>query len=144
MKKTVHLLFTMALVGLLVLCIAACSQPATETDPWESAIYTDNTAFGTGSKTVLVEVLVGEHSVTFTLKTDKDTLEDALTEHQLISGDKDTYGLYVKVVNGIRADYNQDQNYWALSKNGESMQTGVTGAVVADGEHYELVYTKTN
>ena len=27
-------------------------------------------------------------------------------------------------------------------KDGEMMNTGVDGATIADGEHYELVYTK--
>ncbi len=141
MKKT---LFHLVLVAVLALLLVSCSQPAVQTDPWENAVYTEDNVFGNGSKTVMTEVIVGEHSVVFTLKTDKTILEEALTEHQLISGDKDTYGLYVKVVNGIRADYNEDQSYWALSKNGEPMQTGVSGATITDGEHYELIYTKIN
>ncbi len=142
MKKTVRLLFSLVLIGLLMVCMAACSRPEMEVDPWENATYTENTILGTGSKMVLVEVIVGEHSVSFTVKTDKITLEDALTEHQLISGDRDTYGLYVKTVNGIRADYTKDQSYWSLCKSGEALQAGVSAIQVADGEHYELVYTK--
>jgi hypothetical protein len=90
----------------------------------------------------MVEVKVEEQSVTFTIKTDKTTLGEALMEHGLIAGDVGQFGLYVKVVNGITADYDIDQSYWAFTKNGEMMLTGVDMTNIADGEHYELVYTK--
>ena len=48
------------------------------------------------------------------------------------------YGLYIKVVNGITADYDVDQSYWGFSKGGEYMMTGVDGTPFADGEVYEL------
>lgn len=67
---------------------------------------------------------------------------DALLEHSLVAGDESEYGLYVKVVNGMTADFDVDQAYWAFYKDGEMMNTGVDGATIADGEHYELVYTK--
>jgi len=87
-------------------------------------------------------VIVGEQSVTFTIKTDAETLGDALLAHNLIAGDQGDFGLYVKAVNGITADYDVDQSYWGFSKNGEYMMTGVDGTAIADGEVYELTYTK--
>ena len=69
-------------------------------------------------------------------------LGDALIEHNLISGENGPYGLYVKVVNGITADYDINQSYWSLSKDGEYLQTGVDVTEISDGEHYELTYTK--
>ena len=98
--------------------------------------------FGKGATTVQVEVKVEEQSVTFTLHTDKTILADALLEHDLVAGDEGAYGLYVKVVNGITADYDIDQSYWSLTKNGEMLMTGVSGVTVADGEHYELTREK--
>ena len=69
-------------------------------------------------------------------------LGDALLEYALIDGDESEYGLYVKKVNGITAEYEKDKSYWAFYKDGEYMQTGVDSTEIADGEHYELVYTK--
>ena len=83
-----------------------------------------------------------EKVVTFKINTDKKTVGDALSEHKLISGEKSAYGLYVKFVNGIEADYNKTKSFWAFSKNGESMMTGVDGEEITDGSHYEFVYTK--
>ena len=122
--------------------VSSCGQSKDVTDIWADATYTENTEFGSGSKTVMAEVVADEKSVTFTLHTDKDTLGDALSEHNLIEGEKGAYGLYVKKVNGILADYDKNGAYWGFNKNGEGMMTGVDGAKIKYGEHYELVYTK--
>ena len=109
---------------------------------WANATYLADAEFGEGAKTVKVKVIVGEQSVTFTVKTDAKTLGEALLAHNLIAGEQGDYGLSVKVVNGITADYDVDQSYWGFSKNGEYMMTGVDATDIADGEVYELTYTK--
>ena len=43
---------------------------------------------------------------------------------------------------GITADYDVDQSYWGFYKGGEYMMTGVDSTVIADGDAYELVYSK--
>ncbi len=109
---------------------------------WANATYKEDTELGEGAVTVKVEVKAEDKSVTFTVHTDKTVLGDALLEHSLIAGDEGEFGLYVKAVNGMTADYDVNQAYWAFYKDGEMMNTGVDGATIADGEHYELVYTK--
>ncbi len=78
------------------------------------------------------------------IKTEKTTLADALLEAKLVEGTTDEYGLYITTVDGMVADYNVDQSYWAISKNGEMLMTGASSTNIADGEHYELTYTVTN
>ncbi|MBE6598179.1 MAG: DUF4430 domain-containing protein [Ruminococcaceae bacterium] len=73
--------------------------------------------------------------------TDAENLEDAFLDSGFISGDMGEYGLYIKTVNGITADYNTDGAYWAMYKDGEYLMTGAKDTPIADGEHYELVYT---
>ena len=109
---------------------------------WKDALYIEDKAFGEGAKTIKVEVVAGEKSITFTLKTDKENLADAMLEHSLVEGTNDQYGLYIKKVNGILADYDIDQSYWSLSKNGEALMTGASGTTIADGEKYEFTYAK--
>ena len=138
MKKTINLL---AVLLLICMVFTACNTVSAE-GLWENATYRRDMEFGKGEKTVEVEVKVGDESVTFTVHTDKETLGDALLEHKLIDGEKGAYGLYVKYVNGIEADYDKDGSYWGFYKNGEMMLVGVDGAVIADGEHYELVREK--
>ncbi len=126
----------------LVLVFGLCACSKNETDIWKDAIYTENTELGSGVKTVIVEVVTPDKSVSFTIHSDKETLGDALLEHDLIEGEDSVYGIYIKKVNGILADYDINGCYWGFNKNGEGMQTGVDGVKIADGEHYELVYTK--
>ena len=160
MKNTIKSTLALILALLMTLCLFSCKKDETETPQtpsgaeneaggtiapeglWASATYLKDTTFGEGAKTVTVKVIADGKSVAFTIKTDADTLGDALLAHNLIAGDEGQYGLYVKVVNGITADYDVDQSYWGFSKNGEYMMTGVDGTAIADGETYELTYTK--
>ena len=137
MKK----LISISLVLVLLLAFVSCNTVDAE-GLWENATHRRDKTFGDGAVTVQLEVKVEELSVTFTIKTDKTTLGDALLEHELIEGDQGAYGMYVKKVNGITADYDVDQAYWALYKNGEACMSGVDTTEIADGEHYEFIYTK--
>ncbi len=141
MKKTLNSTIAAILSLVLIICFVSCNT-SPKAELWESATYTADTELGVGSKTIKVEVRAEEKSVTFTINTDKEALGDALIEHELVSGEMGDFGLYIKVVNGITADYDIDQSYWAFSQNGEYMMTGVDGTDISGGEHYELVYTK--
>ncbi len=109
---------------------------------WKDAIYKNNTELGKGSNSFVFEVVAGEKTVTFTINSNAETVGEALVENGLISGEEGAYGMYVKVVNGITADYDADKSYWSFCKNGEYMQTGVDRTELKDGEKYEFVYVK--
>ena len=109
---------------------------------WANAIHAENKEFGTGAKTVTVEVTAEGQTVLFTIHTDKTTVGEALQEHGLIEGEQGAYGLYIKKVNGITADYDVDQSYWAFNINGEYAMSGVDTTEIAEGATYSLVYTK--
>lgn len=92
-----------------------------------------------GSKTVAFEVVDPQgNSETFELKTDAQFLADALVEAGLVEYAPD--GMYV-TINGITADWNADQAWWNICKNGEALMVGMNEQPIADGEHYEAVYT---
>lgn len=139
MKKRILCLFT-AVIMCLSLC--ACTNSEAKSELWDNALYTENTELGNGKKTLTIDVIAEEKNVTFTVNTDKETLGEALIEHELIAGDEGPYGLYVKFVNGIEADYDKTQTYWGVTKNGESMMTGVDQEKITDGGKYEFTYTK--
>ena len=101
-----------------------------------------NQEFGTGKKTIEVEVSAEGQAITFVVRTDKEMLGDALLEHGLIAGDPGPYGLYVKRANGMLADYDVNKHYWSFSKNGTGLMTGVDMEPVEDGAHYEITYAK--
>ena len=141
MKTAISKITSLALVFVFILSLVACAT-VDKTGLWEDATYLKDTEFGKGAKTVTVEVAVEEQLVTFTVHTDKDTVGAALLEHELIAGDESEYGLYVKVVNGMTADYDVDQSYWAFYINGEFAMTGVDATEIDEGAVYQLAYTK--
>lgn len=109
---------------------------------WKDATYREDKTFGSGAKTIKVTVKAENASVTFTLNTDKENLADALLEHKLVEGEDGAYGLYIKKVNGILADYDVDQTYWSFQIGGEAQMNGVSDAKIGGGESFELVRTK--
>lgn len=132
----------MLVISITLVSFVSCTGKVSSDEIWANALYTENTELGSGEVCVTVEVKVLDKSVEFVINTDKEILSDALIEHSLIEGEAGAYGLYVKKVNGILADFDKDQSYWALKKDGETMMVGVDGAKISDGEHYELEYTK--
>ena len=68
----------------------------------------------------------------YVVNTDKDTVGTALLDAGLIEGEQSAYGLYVKSVCGVVADYDVDATYWALYVNGEMSQVGVDSVKCAD------------
>ncbi len=142
MKKVIRSV-ALAVVALsFVLCLVSCNEKIDAEGLWENATYRSDKEFGKGEKTVEVEVKVEEQSVTFTIHTDADTLGDALLEHELIAGEDSQYGIYVKSVNGIVADYDVDKSYWGFYQNGEYLMSGVDTTAIVGGEHFEIVYSK--
>ena len=141
MKKTIQSTVTVILALIFIVALVSCDT-VEKTDVWENATYRKDTELGSGAKTVVVEVKAEDQQVTFTIKTDKDTVGAALLEHGLIAGEEGAYGLYIKQVNGITADYDVDQTYWSFYINGEYAMTGVDTTEITEGATYRLEYTK--
>ena len=139
--KTASRLTLVLLAVLMTFSLVACAD-VEKTGAWENATFVSDQELGLGKKTVTLKVTAEEQTLTFVIHTDAETLGEALKEHDLIQGEEGDFGMYVKTVNGILADYNVDQTYWSLTKGGEMMMTGVDGTTIADGEQYELTKTK--
>ena len=141
MKNKMRTLLTAVLCVMMLACMTACTKEE-EKGIWADAKYTEDTELGKGSKTVKVVVEAEEKKITFTIHTDETILGDALLAHELVEGEDSDFGLYIKKVNGMLADYDVDQTYWGFYQNGEYMMTGVDTTEFADGDQYELVRTK--
>ena len=139
MKKLLKALLLLLLAVILVCTLTACADIDRAGD-WETATYDRDTTLGKGEKTITVKVVADGQTLTFTVKTDKENLEDALVEVELIDGDVDAFGMYIKKVNGIVADYDADKHYWAITKDGETTLSAKS-TVIADGDTYELTKT---
>ncbi len=141
MKQIMRPTLAMLAAVMVVLSLAACNA-VEKTGLWENADYLTDTEFGEGSKTISVEVKAEDKSVLFTIHTDKKTVGEALLEHKLIDGDEGDFGLYVKQVNGIIADFDEDQTYWAFYIDGELALTGVDMTDIDESATYRLERTK--
>ena len=78
----------------------------------------------------------------FEIHTDDDTVGAALLELGLIEGDEGPYGLYVKTVNGITADYDKDKVYWAVYVNDDYAASGVDTTEIEEGTVYSFRLAK--
>ena len=81
-------------------------------------------------------------STKFTIETAEEFLRGALEQEKLVEGEDGPYGLYIKKVNGISADYNTDGAYWQVFEGETAAMTGVEKIKLKDGGLYKLVYTK--
>ena len=135
--KTTNRVLSLVLILALALSLTACFKPGVDvTGLWEQATYTKDTTLGKGTTTVEVEFVIEDQSITITLKTDKTTLGEALYEHGLINNPG-----FITTANGITADWNNHQAWWKLCKSGEMTSVGADELVLADGDHYEIIYT---
>lgn len=118
------------------------SSTVSETDTSvteEPMVYESGSIIGEGEKHIYVTVTNGVNQEligTFEFYTDAENIGDALMEYGFISGDNDDYGLYVKVVNGVKAEYETDGTYWAFYVNGDLATTGVSSTPVEDEMSY--------
>lgn len=112
------------------------SQTSVETETTPQA---DGSVVGDGSK-VFDLVIADQDGVETTLEvhTDQETVGEALLELKLIAGEEGEYGLYVKTVNGITADYDTDGVYWAFYINGEYASSGVDSTKITEGDQYSF------
>ncbi|MBQ8689352.1 MAG: DUF4430 domain-containing protein [Clostridia bacterium] len=142
MKKIVKVSLIVFTLLAVLFSFAACNTVDAE-GLWESATYRRDKSFGSGDTEITLTVEAGEQSVVFTVKTDKSTLADALTEHGIISGEETEYGLSVYTVNGITANWNTDKAYWALYVGEDYATSGVSFIEIKNGDAYRFVYTAT-
>lgn len=116
------------------------NQPSTEAQNLDAAT---EQVLGEGQTQFMFTVVDKDGNETnFEIHTDKETVGDALLEVELIAGEESEYGLFVKTVNGITADYDVDQTYWAFYVNDEYASSGVDTTAIEDGKTYSFKVEK--
>ncbi len=145
MKKTVALFMILILVA--AFAFTACENketdvPDEESGLWKDAVYKEDQTFGVGKKTFTFEVEAEGKQVVFTINTNLEYLGEALIKHKLVEGEEGPYGLYIKKVNGIKADYDENGAYWGFYQDGEYMTSGADTTKIEDGAKYKVVYEK--
>ena len=146
-EKLVSWLRCMLLIVAMPLTTVGCGtdeqnggQPAAEN---ASSADSNVTVLGEGKTQFSFTVVDKDGNATeFEIHTDKATVGEALLELNLIAGDEGEYGLYVKQVNGITADYDVDQTYWAFYVNDAYATSGVDTTAVEEDARYAFKVEK--
>lgn len=103
----------------------------------------DVTVKGEGQTMFYFHVVDMDGNVTkFEIHTNQTTVGGALLELDLIAGDDGAYGLYVKTVNGITADYDKDGTWWGFYIGDEMAMTGVDTTDIEAGATYAFKVSK--
>lgn len=131
MKRFLALFLSALMLLSLVGCNSGAGQPA------GNKVIEDGATIGEGDKSFVTEVVDADgNTVKFTVQTNEKTVGEALQKLGVIDGEEGDYGLYIKTVNGITADYNKDGVYWAFYVDGEYAMTGADMTDVVDGTVY--------
>ena len=94
-----------------------------------------------GEKDLTIQVIHGNNSSrSFEVSSSAEYLAEVLTENGIVQGENGPYGLFILTADGESAD-EANQEWWCITRNGESLTTGASETPVADGEHYELTLT---
>lgn len=125
MKKMISLLLALVMVFALTACGAKEEAPAADAVSFK----------------VVVTDLDGKET-TFEYSSNAASVGEALVAEGLIEGHETEYGLYIDTVNGITADWDNDQTYWAFYINGEYATTGIDGTEIVADTTYGLTLTK--
>ena len=125
MKRTLSLLLALIMIIALVGCSAKKEAPVA----------------GAVSFKVVVTDLDGNETA-FEYTSSAASVGEALVAEGLIEGHETEYGLYIDTVNGITADWDKDQTYWAFYVGGEYATTGIDGTQIVADTTYGLTLTK--
>lgn len=144
MKKILSISAVILSVIILFCSCNTNSQTNTTTQetPQSQNIFTLS-EIGEGEKSFVLEVQTedGEtHSIN--VKTNKNTVGEALSEYSIIDGEQGAYGLYIKYVNGIFADYAVNGAYWAFYINGELASQGADLTEINENDVYLFKFEK--
>ena len=130
-KRFAAVLIAIAIIFALGACGKTQKDVLTTTEP--ISVEPEN------GNTFTFEVVEGNGNKTqLPIMTDVKILGDALQKLGYIKGEQGPYGLYIKEVNGITADYNIDGTYWAFYINDEMSMKGVDQTEIVDGAIYSF------
>ena len=145
MKKALSFILCMVLIVAMALCTTGCNGSKNKENAQESivAVFADGEVLGEGNTAFKFTVVdkAGEE-VSCEIHTDEKTVGAALLKLGVIEGEEGPYGLYVKKVNGITADYDVDGTYWAFYIGGEYGMTGVDVTEITAGSSYAFKVEK--
>lgn len=145
--KNIPAILNVVLMLMMFFTLVGCSNNQNYEKQWSTKIYEsvndEIIVLGEGQTKIIFTVVDEKNNeTTFEIYTDKETVGDALFEHELIAGEDGDYGLYIRSVNGITAIYEDNQTYWAFYINDEYAMSGVDTTQIEAGTSYALKVEK--
>lgn len=142
-RQKLSFILCMVLIAAMALLTTGCNDKTSQEAVQTTSVSIETQVLGEGETKFTVMVVDKKGTETsFEIHTDKKMVGEALQECGLLEGEDGPYGLYVKTVNGITADYDVDQTYWAFYINGEYAMTGVDVTEITEGDSYSLKVEK--
>ncbi|MCQ2454769.1 MAG: DUF4430 domain-containing protein [Clostridia bacterium] len=136
-------IISFVLIAAMALTVCSCKQNNENKKIGTSSKIVSQTELGNGKTQFNLNVFDESGNKTeFVIKTDEKTVGNALLKLNLISGDSSEYGLYVKEVNGITADYEKDKTFWAFYIDGKMASAGVDKTSVTPFATYDFKIEK--
>lgn len=138
LKTVLSFILCIVLIAAVALTTTGCNGN-TEAPETTTIAQAEVKVLGQGKNKFSFTVVEADGKETeFEINTDKKIVGEALVDLGLIKGDEGPYGLYVKEVNGISADYDKDGVYWAFYIDGEYAPTGVDMTEIETGKAYSF------
>ena len=137
-KRFLSVMLIVAMALSMIACNGGKNGEVPEADGTETAdVMEEAIVLGEGNSVFMFTVVDGDGKESlFEIHTDKEIVGEALAALGLIEGEESEYGLFVKTVNGITADYETDGVYWSFYVNGDYAMSGVDTTPIAEGETY--------
>ncbi len=131
MKKVFALLLAIVLVLSMTACVSTKPAETIPKKPGEA----------TAAKFTVVVVHGDGTQKEFTYETEEKVLGDYLETQGLIVSQGADDGMF-HTVDGEKADWNENQSYWAFYLSEEYAMTGIYDTQIENSAVYKLVYTK--
>lgn len=142
LHTSLSFILCMVLIAAMALFATGCNGNETTAEDSSSGLtlpVKDGAELGEGDKTIDLIIADKDGNETHvTVHTDKTIVGEALEEIGLLEGEEGPYGLFIKKVNGISADYDKDGVYWAFYVNGEYAMEGIDQLEIDETAAYAL------
>ena len=146
LRKWLSCILCMVLIAAMALVTTGCSgTKATQSESTSQLELPvkDGAVLGEGETSFDLLIIDKDgNEVHVEVRTDETILGDALLGLGLLEGEEGAYGLYIKSVNGIRADYDKDGVYWAFYVGDEYATGGIDTVEIEAGTSYVLKVEK--